>query len=63
MYKLYRYSEQGMFCGICVGLGKFLHIDPTLVRIAYILLLIFSGHFFICFSMYIILTLLIPNRE
>lgn len=63
MYKLYRYSEQGPASGLFAGLGIFLHIDPTLLRIAYILMMLFSGHFFICIGMYVVLTLLVPDRE
>lgn len=31
--KLYRSRENRMLCGVCGGLGEFLGIDPTIVRL------------------------------
>lgn len=47
--------------GVCGGLAEYLGWDPTLVRVAYVLLSIctaFSG-----FLVYIILWAVIPERE
>lgn len=33
MKKLYRSNNNKMICGVCGGIGEYLNIDPTLVRI------------------------------
>ncbi len=35
--KLYRSSTNKTICGVCGGLGEYLNIDPTLVRLIWIL--------------------------
>ncbi len=48
--------------GVCGGLGEFFGIDTTAVRVAYVLLSIFSAAF-PGLLVYIVLWLLIPERE
>lgn len=36
--KLYRSSRNRMICGVCGGVGEYLDIDPTLVRLLWALL-------------------------
>jgi len=48
--------------GVCGGLGEYLGIDPTVVRIVYVLLSIFSVAF-PGILIYLILWALIPERE
>ena len=40
--KLYRSRTDQMIAGVCGGLGKYLGIDPTLIRLAFVLLLLFG---------------------
>ena len=40
--KLYRSRTDRMAAGVCGGLGKYLGIDPTLVRLVFVLLLLFG---------------------
>ena len=40
--KLYRSRTDPMIAGVCSGLGKYLGIDPTLIRLAFVLLLLFG---------------------
>jgi len=40
--KLYRSRNDQMIAGVCGGLGKYLGIDPTLIRLAFVLLLLFG---------------------
>lgn len=40
--KLYRSRTDQMVAGVCGGMGKYLGIDPTLVRLAFVLLLLFG---------------------
>ncbi|MGD2108549.1 MAG: PspC domain-containing protein [Phycisphaerae bacterium] len=48
--------------GVCGGLGEYLGLDPTVVRVVYVLLTIFSAAF-PGILLYIILWALIPERE
>ena len=56
--KLYRSHTDTMIAGVCGGLGKYLGVDPTLIRLAFVLLLLFgigSG-----LLVYLAMLLLIP---
>ena len=48
--------------GVCGGLGEYFDIDPTAVRVAYVLVSIFSAAF-PGILVYIIMWILIPERE
>jgi phage shock protein C len=58
--KLYRSRNDRMMGGVCAGLGQYLKIDPTVVRIAAVLA------FFLTFAtaafVYLALWLLIPEE-
>lgn len=41
--RLYRITDGAMLAGVCNGLGAYFNIDPTLVRLAFVLLTIFWG--------------------
>ena len=41
--KLYRSRDERMLGGVCGGLGEFFSIDPTLIRLLFVLLTIFGG--------------------
>ncbi len=36
--KLYRSYENRMLCGVCGGIGEYLGIDPTLIRLIWAVL-------------------------
>jgi phage shock protein C len=55
--RLYRSLRQRMVGGVCGGLGEYLAIDPTLIRVLFILAAIFGGHGVL---LYLILLLLVP---
>lgn len=60
MSKLYRSRSQRMIAGICGGLGEHLHMDPTVVRLLYVIisiLTVFPGFIF-----YIAAWLIIPEE-
>jgi len=59
--KLYRSSNK-MLAGVCAGIGEYLGIDPTVIRVIYTVLTIFSAAF-PGILLYIILMLLIPQAE
>lgn len=36
--KLYRSNNNKMLCGVCGGIGEYLSIDPTLIRLLWAIL-------------------------
>lgn len=36
--RLYRSRKDKMICGVCGGIAKYFNIDPTLVRLAFVLI-------------------------
>ena len=57
-----RRSKDKMFAGVCGGLGEYFSLDPTLVRIGYALLIIFSAGF-PGLLVYLILMLVMPKAD
>lgn len=58
--KLFR-SNNGMIAGVCGGIADYLDLDPTLVRVGYVLLsflTMFSG-----VIAYLILWIVIPKQQ
>lgn len=35
--RLYRSRKSRMFCGVCGGVAEYFNIDPTIVRLGYVL--------------------------
>lgn len=57
MKRLYRSRTDSMIAGVCGGLAEYINIDPTIVRLIFmILLLMGTGGFWI----YIILWVIVP---
>lgn len=56
--RLYR-TRDGMIAGVCGGLARFFGLDPSLVRIATVILILFGG---LSLWAYIILWLIIPKE-
>ncbi len=55
-------SNNKMVAGVCAGMAEYFNLDPTVVRVAYVALSIFSVAF-PGILLYIILALLMPNKE
>lgn len=51
-----------MLTGVCGGLAEYINADPTIVRILYVLISIFSAGF-PGVLVYIILAALMPNKD
>lgn len=49
-----------MLAGVCAGLAEYMNVDPTVVRVVYVALTIFSAGF-PGLLLYLILLLLMPN--
>lgn len=58
--RLYRSVDNQMIAGVCGGIADYLGWDATIVRIAYVLLTIFT--IFSGVLIYIILWLIIPKN-
>ncbi|MCF6094559.1 PspC domain-containing protein [Microaerobacter geothermalis] len=43
--KLRRSSTNRMIAGVCGGIGEYFDIDPTIIRLLYVLISIFSAVF------------------
>jgi phage shock protein C len=57
MKRLYRSKSDVMIAGVCSGLAKYLDVDPTAIRLAFVLLLFLAlGGFWI----YVILWIVMP---
>jgi phage shock protein PspC (stress-responsive transcriptional regulator) len=56
--RLYRIRETGMIGGICSGLGAYLDVDPTIVRIVFVLVTLFTHG--LLAVLYVILMFVIP---
>ena len=41
--RLYKSSANYMLCGVCGGIAEYFDIDPTLVRLAWVILTCFGG--------------------
>jgi len=60
--KKLRRSNNKMIAGICSGIAEYMGLDPTVVRVVYAALTIFSAGF-PGLLLYIILAILMPDAE
>lgn len=61
-YKKLTKSYDKTFCGVCGGIAEYFDLDPTLVRIAYAFLSVFSAGF-PGVLLYIIMAIVMPGPE
>lgn len=59
MKKLYRSGKNKVISGVCGGIGEYLNVDPTIIRLLW-LLLIFAGGAGLL--LYLIAWLIIPRN-
>lgn len=59
--KLTRSRSNRMIFGVCGGLGEYMGIDPTIVRLIWILITIFSG-FLVGVIAYLLAAIVIPEK-
>ena len=55
--RLYRSRTDSMLCGVCAGLAKYFNLDPTVVRLIFVLLFVLAGQGLL---IYLILWLVVP---
>ena len=60
MKRLYRTTgPDALLCGVCGGIARYFDVDPTLVRVAAVLLVAFAG---LSLWVYVIAALIIPRE-
>ncbi len=59
--RLYRSKTNKIWAGVLGGVGEYYNVDPSLLRLAYIVVAFLSG-FFPLFFAYIVAMLIIPQN-
>ncbi|MDR3193786.1 MAG: PspC domain-containing protein [Tannerella sp.] len=59
--RLYRSDSDKMVAGVCAGIAAYFELDPTLVRVGYILFCVFTA--FAGVPVYLILWIVIPRNK
>ena len=57
--KLYRSTKNKMIAGVCGGIAEYLDIDPTVVRLGWVIITLFYG---VGLLAYILALLIIPQK-
>jgi phage shock protein C len=57
--KLYRTRDERMLAGVCGGLAQFFSIDPTIVRLIFVVLALMGGPGLL---IYIIMWIVVPEE-
>ena len=57
--KLYRSKTDKKLCGVCAGIAEYLNLDPTVVRLIWVLLVLCAGCGLLA---YLICALIIPEK-
>ena len=57
--RLYRSRDDRMIAGVCAGLAEYIDIDPTIVRLLFVLGLLAGGA---TFWAYIVMMLVVPEE-
>lgn len=57
--RLYRSRDNRMISGVCAGLAEYLDIDPTIVRLLFVLGLVVGGA---TFWAYLVMMLIVPEE-
>jgi phage shock protein C len=58
--KLVRSQTDSRIAGVCGGLGEYLDVDPTLIRLIFVLLALTGGHGLL---LYFILWIIMPPAD
>ena len=60
--RLYRSKKNRVLAGICGGVGEYFNVDPVLIRLIWVLVVIFTG-FFPGVLAYIIAIFIVPEKR
>ena len=58
--RLYRSRDNRMISGVCAGLAEYVDVDPTIVRLLFVLGLIAGGA---TFWAYLVMMLVVPEEQ
>ena len=58
--KLERPNDDRMIAGVCAGLGNYFGIDPTIIRILFVLFFLFAGGGVL---IYLVLWIVMPQAQ
>lgn len=61
--KLMRSTTNRMVCGVCGGLGLYTGIDPTVIRVLYVVISLFASAGVGGLILYFILAVIIPEDD
>ncbi len=61
--KLLRSTTNRMVCGVCGGLGLYTGIDPTLIRVLYVIISLIAGAGVGGLILYFVLAVIIPEDD
>lgn len=57
--RLYKSNQQKMLCGVCGGIAEYFHLDPTLIRLAWAIIVLAGGAGLLA---YILAAIIIPEN-
>ena len=57
--RLFKSRDNRMVCGVCGGVGEYFNVDPTLIRLVWVLASLFGGSGLLA---YIIAAIIIPEE-
>ncbi|GHV18889.1 hypothetical protein FACS189425_08620 [Clostridia bacterium] len=60
MKRLYKTEKDRMICGVCGGLAEYFKVDPTLVRVGWVILAFVWGAGLLA---YIVAAIIMPNKS
>lgn len=60
MKRIYRSRQERMVCGVCGGIAEYFDLDPSLVRLGWIIFSAMGGSGFLA---YIIAAVVIPSKQ
>ena len=58
--KLYRSRNQRMVAGVCGGLADYFDIDPTVIRLLFLILAVFGGSGLV---VYLVMWIVVPDAS
>lgn len=59
MKRLYKSNKNKMFCGVCGGIAEYLNIDPSAVRVLWVLFACLGGAGILA---YLIIAVILPDE-
>ena len=58
--RLYKIEEEKKLCGVCGGIAEYFDLDPTLIRLLWIILIFCAGTGILA---YFVAAIIMPNKS